>query len=159
MEQEDIYVKLAFEKLNFLSVYSPSNQKRISNFLKYYYTVSIDTNEDPINDIIMKVYDIVGSVNVEKLHCFLLENPLEFVEIYKLKEQNAYKRKKFKEKLKDKKDINNLWNKLKKTKLYTAKMRNSIHICCACKKSKEGSNFSNTQLKRTKKICNKCNNK
>ena len=128
-------------------------------FLKYYYTVSIDTDEDPINNIILKVYDIVGSVNAQKLHDFLLENPLELVEIYKLKEQNACKRKKFKQKLKDKKDINNLWGKLKKTKLYTAKMRNSMHICCVCKKLKEGSQFSNRQLKLTKKINNKCNNK
>lgn len=164
IEPEEIYSSAGINKLKFTKKYCKKVKKRIEGFLQYHYLIY--TDEELLDTehrnkhamLIISIYDIISlREDKQAFHEFLKEDPYEVVEIYKLKEKSINKRKMFQEKLKEGKDINDFWKKLKKSKLYIAKMKTTKHVCFACKKEKQGFEFSNNQLKKASgKQCKNC---
>lgn len=164
IEPEEIYSIAGINKLEFTKKYCKKVKNRIVGFLEYHYLISTDEEmldaEDRNNHVKLAntILDII-SIKEDKqaFHEFLKEDPYEVVEIYKLKQKNSDKRKRFQEKLKEGKDINDFWKKLKKTKLYIGKMQTMKHVCFVCKKEKQGFEFSSNQLKKASgKQCKNC---
>jgi hypothetical protein len=105
IEQEDIYVNVAFKKLSFLQEFREKERYIMSSFFKCYFITSGSDEEymcyEQMNAV---VFNIISKDNIEKTIEFLKQDPLEVVEIYKLKKINSNKKKRFQERLKKDKD-------------------------------------------------------